>query len=222
MKKFFLLLILSTTLVFAGCGADNLSIVKQNIVEHRDAYYIHQTDEHIITYVAGMREEPYYADGVVGEMVEFGILTFTPAKTLNYESLNYFVVIDNIEYEGLLEKSDFQKGFVVDLEKCVDNNSTISVRVFEDDVEVQGTLKCASKDFAITQDTALQTAYSTLSTQIKSHINKSKFGGEVYIKIWKDFSSEADYFWYIGIVCESETLGVLISTQTGEVLSVKK
>ena len=222
MKKFFLLLVLSCTIIIGGCGTDKLDIIKHNIVEHRDSYYIHQTDEHIITYISGMREDPYYADGNVGELVEFGILTFTPSKTLNYESLNYFVVIDNIEYEGLLEKSDFQKGFVVDIEKCVDNNSTISVRIFEDDIEVQGTLKCASKNFSITQSQALEIAYSTLDSSVKKYITKKQFNGEIYIKIWKDFSSESEYFWYIGFVCENDTFGVLISTESGEVMSVKK
>ena len=222
MKKFFLFLLLSSSLLFAGCGADNLSIIKNNIVEHRDSYYIYQNDEHLITFVSGMREEPYFADGVVEEMVEFGILTFTPAKKINYESLNYFIVIDNIEFEGLLEKSDFNSGFVVDIEKRVDQNSTISVRVFEDDIEAQGTLECVSKDFKISQSQAIETAYSALSSNIKQFIDKDKFSGEVYIKIWKDFSSASEYFWYVGVVCESHTFGVLISANTGEILSIKK
>ena len=222
MKKFFLFCLIGLAFVMSGCATNNLSLIQSKIVEKRDAYFVHQDKDAVVSLVTGTREEPYESDGIKGEMVDFAILSFIPSHKLNYATLNYFVLINNIEYEGQLERSDFSAGYVVDLEVLVDSSAIVSVRVFEDDVQIQANLQCVSNDFAVSQSKALEIAMQELSSSLKKYISKKQFSGEIYIKIWKDFSSNSEYFWYVGAVCKNDTFGVLISTATGDVLSVKK
>lgn len=223
MKKFFLLPMLALVLMLGGCGQDNLKILQKNIVESRDSYFVSQDKDNLFTLVSGRREDPYQTDGVVEKLVDFALLSFEPAKSLPYTSLHYFVVVDNIEYEGDIEKSDYSTGYVVDLEIYVPQTATVSVRVFKDDFEAQANLVCVSKDFATNQSEAIKIAYNSLKNQFDSHISKGELCGEVYIKIWKDFSSEqSEYYWYIGFACKDQTYGVLISASTGKIMSIKK
>ena len=223
MKKFFLLSVLALALTLGGCGQDNIAIIQKKIVESRDTYFVSQDKENLFTLVSGKREDPYQTDGVVGDLVDFALLSFEPATALSYTSLNYFIVIDNIEYEGEIEKSDFSSGYVVDIEKSVPQTATVSVRIFKDNFEAQSNLTCVSKDFTINQIDAIKIAYNALKSQFDANISKGALCGEVYVKIWKDFSSDkCEYFWYVGFACKEQTYGALISTSTGKVLSIKK
>ena len=223
MKKFFLLLMLALVFMLGGCGQDNLAILQKNSVESRDAYFVSQDKDNLFTLVSGKREDPYQTDGVVEKLVDFALFSFEPAKVPTYTTLHYFVVIDNIEYEGDLEKSDYSSGYVVDLEIYVPQTATVSARVFKDDFEAQANLVCVSKDFATSQTDAIKIAYNALKGQIDDHISKDTLCGEVYVKIWKDFSSEqSEYYWYVGFACKEQTYGVLINASTGKVVSIKK
>lgn len=229
MKKFLCVCALILVGVgFVGCGGKKeqaLKTLNDNVVETRNNIYVGADENFYATFTSGERENPYSLDGVINEMVAFGIVTLgkNDNSKLNSDEYTFVITINGEEKTGTLEKSPFDNTYSADIGVNVDDNAEISLKVSADGNNFEQTLFNESKNFAITKERAIEIASETLTEQINNLEQETDQSSEVLIKILKDYSGETNrYFWYIGVISpDGDTAGVLIDTQTGEVVSKK-
>ena len=229
MKK--ILVVCSLVLVcfsFVGCGGKKeqaLKTLNNNIIETRNNIYVGADDNFYATFTSGERENPYSLDGVINEMVAFGIVTFSKNDNsrLSNDEYTFTITINGEEKTGTLEKSPFDNTYSADIGINVDDNAEISLKLNAENKEFNQTLFNESKNFAITKQKAIEIASETLTEQINALNKETEKQSEVLIKILKDYSGDNNrYFWYVAIISpDGETAGVLIDSNTGEVVSKK-
>ena len=227
MKKFVCGLVLLCALVFVGCNSNKKSVdmINDHIIEVRNNIYMGSDEKYYATFCSGERENPYELDGVVNEMVPFGIVTFSRndnAKLTNDEYM-FTITINGEATSGTLSKSPFDNTYSADIEKAVDDDAEISLEININGTSFSQTLFNESKNFGVSQQRAIEIAGKELS----STLSEMKSGGgktaEAMIKILKDYSGETNrYFWYVGVVgADGKTAGILIDANSGEVVSLK-
>jgi len=229
MKKFLCL----CALVLVGLGfvaCDNkkeeaLKTLQDNVIETRNNIYVGADENFYAIFTSGEREEPYCLDGVINEMVPFGIISFSRNDNakLNNEEYTFYITINGEEKTGTLEKSPFDNTYSADIGMNVDDNAEISLKISADGKDFEQTLFNENKNFAISKERAIEIASESLTEQINNLNSETEKSSEVLIKILKDYSGETNrFFWYVGVISpDGETAGVLIDSATGEVVSKK-
>ena len=229
MKKIVsLMCVIFAGILLVGCGNSQkqaVDTINNHIIEKRNNIFAGSDDNFFATFCSGDREDPYSLDGEINGMVDFGIVTFSKkdnSKLVNDEYL-FTVIINGESKGGTLTKSPYDNTYSADIGMKVDDNAEIKLCV-----EVNGTafdqiLYNESKNFIISQNEAIEKAGEELKSSIAEMTDKDGKTAEAMIKILKDFSGETNrYFWYVGIISvEGKTAGVLIDTQTGEIVSKK-
>lgn len=210
-----------------GCNAKKESVKKisDHLIEVRNNIYVGQDENYYATFCSGQREEPYSLDGVVNDMVEFGIITFSKQDNskIGLNEIMFTITINQESISGKLEKSPYDNTFSADIEKQVDDNAEITIEVNVNGTAFSQTLFNESKNFVINQQKAIEIAGEELQESIINMKDENGKTMEAMIKILKDFSGESNnYYWYVGIVsCSGETAGILIDANSGEVISKK-
>ena len=226
MKKVICALLLCCSLLFVGCGNKDkktADYIGNHIIESRNNIYMGQDDNYYATFCSGEREEPYELDGVVNDKVPFGIITLSRhdnSKLSNDEYL-FTITINGESSSGTLVKSPYDNTYSADIEKSVDDNVEISLKVNINGTHFSQNLYNESKNFEVSQEKAIEIASKELSNVLKEMSGKKT--AEAMVKILKDYSGESNrYFWYVGLVgFDGKTAGVLIDAYTGEIVSVK-
>ncbi len=224
-KKIFVCLIalLSLTLLTA-CGKKNVNLADY-IIEDRNTLYTAEDDLYKLSFSSGLREENYSLDGVKGNMIEFGIISFSrldndPMANDNY---SYRIVINDQEFTGTLEKSETSNSYSTDIGVQAKPDDVITVQVNFTGYTFNKELANTSKGFSVDRNTALDLANNELKDTL-AEITKDKNNQfEVIMKILNDYSGEEKHFyWYVGVITTNgETLGVLIDANSGDVISKK-
>lgn len=222
-KIFTLFLLVLITLAF-GCKANSL-LLQKHLIERRDNLFLFNDNNYCASFYTGEREEPYALDGEINDMVEFGIVIFYAHNQykLSAESYPFELHINDEVFTGNLERNNSDKTYSIDIEKSAPADAVVTLKVVLPSSDFNETLVNISKDFAISQEQAIQIASEELSSVLKQ-ISKSDKNVEVIVKMLKDFSDseQAKYYWYVGIVSsDGTTAGILIDTQTGEIISKK-
>ncbi|MDD4350847.1 MAG: hypothetical protein PHP83_01485 [Clostridia bacterium] len=223
-KKIFTLILLALITVAFGCKANNLMLQK-HLIERRDNLFLYNDSTYCASFYTGEREEPYELDGEVNELVEFGIIIFYAHNQykLSAESYPFELHVNDEIFTGNLERNDSDKTYSIDIEKTAPADAVVTLKVALPSANFEQTLVNVSKDFVITQNQAIKIAGEELSSVLKD-ILKSNKNVEVIVKMLKDFSDSEStkYYWYVGIVSsDGTTAGILIDTQTGEIISKK-
>lgn len=226
MKKKLLILSMLFMFVFglSACGKNTIKL-QDYLIEDRDNLYTAQDSLYCVTFSTGMREENYNFDGVVNNKVEFGVLTLmrNDSNPLANDTYSYTLTINDEQLSGIMEKSPIDNSYAVDVEKKVDNNATISVQINFTGYKFNQNLTNTSSQFSIDKNAALDCANTELKDEIKNISNThNKF--EVVLKILKDFSNleNCKYYWYVGVVAtDGQTLGILIDSNSGEIVAKK-
>lgn len=226
MKKVFISLLLVVGIVsFAACGKSNYNIADY-LIEERENLFSGQDNVYSATFSSGMREENYSLDGIVNNMVEFGIITL--ARNDNHALINdtytYVLTIDGESFTGFLEKSEYDNTYSIDVGKKANNDSVINLRVTFTGYSFNEDLSNLSSAFTVDKNAALKIANTELKDSIKDIMSTKNTKIETIMKMLKDHSdSEVErYYWYIGVVSTNgETLGILIDSSNGEVVAKK-
>lgn len=223
MKKIVCGMLIVCSLIFVGCASKDkkaIDYIGKHVIESRNNLYLGEDESYYVTFCSGEREEPYDLDGVVNNMVPFGIVTLFKQDNSRLVSDEYLftITINGESVSGTLVKSPYDNTYSADIEKNVDDNAEISVEINIDGVAFSQNLYNESKNFEISKTKAIEIAGKELSSALNNMKN-----AEAMIKILKDYSGESNrYFWYVGIVgADGETAGVLIDAYTGEIVSVK-
>ena len=222
MKKIFVgTLLVILTLVFSACGANKIDLMLDNIAEVRYNVFSGENEEYTATFMSGERENPYIVNGICEDKTEFGMLTIKYKSTDMPMVAQYKLIIDEQEYNGNLEYNNYEGTLMVDINKVVNDNASISLAVITNQGESECQLNAKTDNLEITWRSALEIAVSEWGNELDEYISKGKLNGEIYIKIITDLNSNFDtYYWYVSIVGNNgNTNGVIIDPQSGEVIA---
>lgn len=228
MKKFLCVLsIVGCILCLTACGGKNKNEVdfNQHLIEIRNNLFAGQDDVMYATVCTGEREKDYSLDGVVNELVPFGIVTIAKFDNEGLKNTSYpfTLVVNGESITGNLEKSPYDNTYSADIEQIIADDAEVMLQLSVDGSNFNQVLSNVSNGFAINKDSAINTACETLKSSIKDLSREESLYSEAFVKILKDYSGESNkYYWYIGIISpEGKTSGVLIDTTTGQVVSKK-
>ena len=108
-KKKIGLLILVAICIFtlSACGKSNVNL-SDYVIEKRENLFVASDNIYSVSFSTGTRESDYNFDGIVNEMVPFGVLTLTRNnnQSLANDTYSYIVTINDQTYSGFLEKSN--------------------------------------------------------------------------------------------------------------------
>lgn len=196
------------------------------VIEERDNLFTANDDLYFATLSTGMREENYNFDGVVGDKVEFGVLSFMriDSNPLADDKYTYQITCGEEVLTGFLEKSPVDNSYTIDLNKSIGAEGEIELVVGFTGYTFKAKMENVSNGFEIDKTKALEIADNQLCDNIKNLVSNKNNKIELVMKILKDNSSTEikNYFWYVGVVSTSgETLGILINANTGDVVAKK-
>ncbi len=228
MKKILLILTLALSMAaFVGCGSNKKAETNFNnhLIEIRNNLFAGDDGTYYATVCTGEREQDYALDGVVNELVPFGIVTLARLdnERLGNDEYPFTLIINGENVVGTLEKSPYDNTYSADIEQVIADDAEIELKVVVDGSNFSQTLSNISSTFAINKDNAITIACDELSDSIKTLSKEKGSYSEAFIKILKDYSGESNrYYWYVGIISpEGKTSGVLIDTNSGDIISKK-
>ena len=227
MKK--VLIILSIVLcgiMFVGCGSSkNETNFNNHLIEVRNNLFAGQDEILFATICTGQREQDYALDGVVNELVPFGIVTVARLdnEMLNKDEYDFTLTVNGENISGVLEKSPYDNTYSADIEQTIPNDAEISLSMIVDGVNFNQNLANVSSTFTVSKDQAIDIACDQLKNSIKGLSKEQGEYSEAFIKILKDYSGESNrYYWYVGIISpEGQTSGILIDAMSGNIISKK-
>ena len=223
MKKFLaIILALAITIPLLACGNKKIDI-QDYLIEERNNLFVSKDNIYQVTLSSGRREIDYDIDGIINDKTDFAILSMSrldnqPMANDNY---TYRVTINEELYTGTLEKSSIDNSYVTDLKIIIPDDAQVSISIEFTGYKFEEIATNISSDFAYNKSSIIEIANQELEKDIRSILKHNKI--EVIMKIIKDYSVELNnYYWYIGVVATNgEVLGLLIDTQTGNVVAKK-
>lgn len=228
MKKVLLILTAILSMIaFVGCGSSkkNETNFNNHLIEIRNNLFAGEDDTYYATVCTGEREQDYALDGVVGNLVPFGIVTLARLdnERLGSDEYPFTLIVNGENVTGCLEKSPYDNTYSADIEQVIADDAEIELKLVVDGNNVSQTLTNVSSSFGVDKDRAITIACDELSDSIKNISKEKGSVSEAFIKILKDYSGESNrYYWYVGIISpEGKTSGVLIDANSGDIISKK-
>lgn len=228
MKKILCVLsIVFCGIMFVGCGGNKKNEINFNnhLIEIRNNLFAGESDVYYATICTGQRENEYALDGVVNELVPFGIVTFARLDNglLNQDEYAFTLVVNGENITGSLEKSPYDNTYLADIEQVIPDDAEIRLELVVDGANFSKDLTNISSSFGVNKDRAISIACEELKESVKNLSTEENNLSEAFIKILKDYSGENNrYYWYIGIISpEGKTSGVLIDANSGDIISKK-
>lgn len=228
MKKFICVLSIAICgILFVGCGGNKKAETNFNnhLIEIRNNLFACEDGTYYATVCTGEREKDYALDGVVNELVPFGIITLARLdnEMLKLDEYAFTLVVNGENITGSLEKSPYDNTYSADIEQVIADDAEISLQVVVDGANFNQNLTNISSNFVVGKDRAITIACDELKDSIKNLSKDKNSSSEAFIKILKDYSGESNrYYWYVGIISpEGKTSGVLIDTNSGDIISKK-
>lgn len=209
----------------SACGKNNVNLADY-LIENRENLFTASDDLYSVSFSTGQREIGYNFDGVINEMVPFGVLTLTRNENLPLanDTYSYIVTINDQTYNGFLKKSNNDNSYSADLEVDTIGNETISVKISFTGYTFSQNLENTSASFQVDNSTAIKVAQKELKEDISNLLSDKNVKIEVIMKVMKDYSNEdlKSYYWYVGIVSTNgDTMGILIDANSGEIIAKK-
>ncbi len=225
-KKFITFLLLLVGIVGLTACAKTKVDLNDYLIEDRQNLYTAQDSLYSVTFSTGMREENYTFDGVVNNMVEFGVITFArlDSAPMANDSYTYIVTIGDENYTGFLEKTSNENSYSADIETSTTSTDTVKIQITFTGYNFNQELSCISNEFSLDSATAIDIANKELSEEINNITSDKNNKIEAICKILKDYSNSdiKSYYYYIGILSTNgDTIGILIDANSGEVIAKK-
>lgn len=214
-------------IMFVGCGSNekNETNFNNHLIEIRNNLFAGEDDTYYATVCTGQRENEYALDGVVNELVPFGIVTLARLdnELLNQDEYSFTLIVNGENITGSLEKSPYDNTYLADIEQVIPDDAEIKLELVVDGTNFSQDLTNISSSFGVSKDRAITIACEELKDSIKDLSEEENNVSEAFIKILKDYSGESNkYYWYVGIISpEGKTSGVLIDASSGDIISKK-
>ena len=220
----FLMLVAICIFTLSACGKNTINL-SNHVIEKRENLFVASDDIYSVSFSTGTRESNYNFDGIINEMVPFGVLTLTRNnnQSLANDTYSYIVTINDQTYSGFLEKTN-NNSYSADLEVNTLGDENINVQISFTGYTFNQNLENLTSGFQVDSNSALKVAQTELKEGVENLLSDSNVNFEVIMKIMKDYSSEdlKNYYWYIGIISTNgDTLGILIDANSGDVIAKK-
>jgi len=214
-------------ILFVGCNGKKQAETNFNnhLIEIRNNLFAGQDEIYYATVCTGEREQDYALDGVIGELVPFGIVTLARLdnEMLRLDEYPFTLIVNGENITGCLEKSPYDNTYSADIEQVIANDAEINLQLVVDGTNFNQTLANVSSTFEVDKNKAINIACNELKDGLKNLNREKDYLSEAFIKILKDYSGEGNrYYWYVGIISpEGKTSGILIDASTGDIISKK-
>lgn len=221
MKKCGLMaMILTMCVVLAGCSGHSIEeVAKNSISELHINYFSGSTQNFAVSMWSGLREEPYSADGVKNDMVEFCILSIVPKDGFDAQAVEYTAEINGQTFSGTFERSPFDKSYASDLNTSLGDGDEIFVYLILNGETEIAKLSSISAKFAVknTQAIDIFVEHFASNPQVCDNLSTSVEG---YCKIISTDQSLGICFWYVCFFnAQNERVAVVIDPQSGQIVA---
>lgn len=126
MKKpcfLFVAITVISSVLFCGCGGDE----PNRISERRSEYLVASDGEYTVTAVSGVRENPFTADGNVGAIKPYTLITLAP-KNFDIDAIyTYVAEYGGATYGGTLAVHPFAASFSAEFDAEVKSEFSLTV-----------------------------------------------------------------------------------------------
>lgn len=206
---------------FAGCADSEDKAIENAISEIRTDSYRGKGEIFSVTLSTGKREQPYAADGVSNDLVEFAVLTVTPKNSMGGE-FSYSFSVNGKDYSGVFSETPYGISYAVDLKETLPSVREITVNINADTASEQIVLTNVLTENSISAEDALEKAKTEFADVLDGLISNGKLNAEIYIKLLNDRSNhDSKYYWYVAIVNKEAYYAVVINPETGEIVAKK-
>ena len=226
MKKKFLMCFMFAVMAISlcACGKTKLNL-NDYIIEKRENLYTACDNLYCVSFSTGLRENNYNFDGIVNELIPFGVLTLARCENLPLanDTYSYSVTINETSYDGFLTKNN-DNSYSADLEVNTIGTEHINVQISFTGYTFNKDLENTSSSFEVDPLTAINIASNELKEPIENIISDKNIKIEVIMKLMKDYSNEdlQNYYWYVGIISTNgNTMGILIDANSGNIIAKK-
>ena len=217
-------LILVTVLLcmgFSGCTKSEDKIIENAISEIRTDSYKGKGETFYVTVSTGKREQPYAADGISRDLIEFTVITVTPKNSMG-GTFSYRFTINDKEYLGEFNETPYGISYAVDLKETIPSVNEFSIDINTDSVSETIILTNVLTENSLSAQDALKIAKTEFAEVIKNLTKNNKLDGEIYIKLLNDRSNhDSKYYWYVAIVNSESYYAIVINPETGEIIAKK-
>lgn len=218
--KIFLSVAIVTLMIAMFSGCSNESSLTAGVSDDRYGIFDGKNENFNATFVYGMRENPYRADGISNKTVEFGIISVTFSTPLETNAtITYQLQIADNTISGTLEKSPFTNEYMADIGiKCKDN-SALSLKLSYEGKEEVITLENKNSSWNIDHKKAHEIGIEALSSAIKN-FEKQNVCYEIYVKIISEQETNfGTYYWTVSVIgTNGDKHSVVFGVNSDEIL----
>ena len=217
-KKLWLMTMISCVgLCLFGCGASSEQLVKKNMSEQTEVYYLGESQNFYCTLSSGEREKNYLMNGQSGEKTDFALLSIIPNENIFSNIIKANLMIDGQLSEVELEINGLNHNYMVDLEKKLTGEEEVEIVYNGNALRLEN----VSKDFKINSDEAIEIACEQFKDKIESFKSYRNLNAECYLEILdKKANNFESIFWCFTILnTENQSYSIVISTEDGSILA---
>ncbi len=225
MKKFYFFIILAifSSLVLISCSDNTYNLVKENISEIRYNILDYHDDIMSASFMSGMREKDYVANGINSALIDFAIIKLSFVENdfaYNEKKVNYCTVINGVEYKGEMLNNPYDNSFVIDLNINAQELSILDINLTIDGIDKSITLTKVNSQWEYDANKALQIVCKDLKEYINQLIIDNQLEAECFIKIVNNAEITDEYYWMIQINAINGTVFTeIVNPITGEILA---
>ncbi|MGN1201639.1 MAG: hypothetical protein ACI4R8_05255 [Candidatus Caccovivens sp.] len=211
----FLVMFLGVSLF--GCEKSTLTLMQENISEWTQVYYFGECETFYATLSSGVREKEYLMNGKATENVDFALLTLNFDENPQNSAVSVSLDIDGSSSVIEMELNTLNNTFMIDLEKLLSGDETISVDYEGKNIQLVN----VSKDFKINDKQAMVIACKEMENEITKKKHFNNLNAEIYLRILdKKANNFDDLFWCLTVLnVDNESYSIVISTVDGSVLA---
>ena len=195
-----------TIWMFTACSSDSMDMVS----ERRSNYYTAQGDGYTITAVSGVREHTFAADGKVGSLKPYTLITLVPEEFDIDAIITYTAEADGCTFGGTMIVHPFAASFSAEFEHET-TAKQFSVTIKSGGTAHEFQVQSQITDDMITYDRAISAAKAAVNPrgeyEIRARIIKNPLGDGLC--------------WHINFIGAAGETGVLLEPVTAKVLAKK-
>lgn len=218
MKKIYLgCLLLILPLICFGCQKAEVNVVRDNMSEMTNLYFMGANNTDRASISVGFRENPYMLDGIHQNTCDFSLIILNLQSQRTENTLNATISVNGKNTAIVMDLHPISHAYMYDLGYQLKAEDSISLSY--DGTVLQ--LYNASKDFKIDSEEALKIGSDTLQAHVKGYHTGNGFLAECYLSVLGEVSGEfKDLFWSFTIEGrDRKTYSCVISVEDGTVLA---
>lgn len=209
MKKRLFCIFLSAVLTVLACGAVGCSDGEEIISERRSGYFSCARGGYGATAISGVREDPFEADGAVGDKKPYTLITLTPDSFDMDKVYTYSAKIGNSEFAGTMIVHPFAGSFSAEIECEATGDFIFTATDGKEKIEFNmiSLVPSDSIDFSRAIEAGRTALHPSGKYEVRARVVKNPIGDGLC--------------WHVLFISESGSKGVLLDMHSAKVLAKK-